>query len=202
MKHWSCQLNIKSWSNRRINLNRRIDLTVRIDSTNILIWSSNFIESSPRTISNFKNFHSFKLIIFNIGTVSFCPTHSIGCNFRNTMTRRKPIGVIRQPSNSGSGADDRLEFICFVGGREPQIHELWIFAEDGITREVHPFARIDVGNFRGDCFRTTYTTEIGRRVSIYGRKLINGSVEWLGVPAPSCSTGVTWTENILVPDSR
>ena len=31
-------------------------------------------------------------------------------------------------------------------------------------------------------------------MSIYGRKSINGSVEWLGVPAPSCDTGVTWTE--------
>ena len=84
------------------------------------------------------------------------------------MTRRKPVGVIRQPSNSGSGADARLEFICCVGGREPQIHELWTFAKDSITREVHPFARIDVGNFSGDCFRTAYATEIGRRVSIYG----------------------------------
>ena len=118
------------------------------------------------------------------------------------MTRRKPVGVIRQPSNSGSGADVRLEFIRCVGSREPQIHELWIFAEDGITREVHPFAWIDVGNFSRDCFRTTYATEIGHRVSIYGRKWINGSFEWLGVPAPSCDTGVTWTENILVPDSR
>ena len=92
-------------------------------------------------------------------------------------TVRKPIGVICQPSNSGSGADARLEFIRCVGGREPQIHELWIFAEDGIPWEVHPFARIDVGNFSGDCFRTAYATEIGRRVSIYGRKSINGSVE-------------------------
>ena len=102
------------------------------------------------------------------------------------MTRRKPVGVIRQFSNSDSGADDRLELIS----------KLWIFAEDSITREVHPFARIDVGNFIGDCFRTTYVTEIGRRVSIYGRKWINGSVEWLCVPALSCGTGVTWTENI------
>ena len=118
------------------------------------------------------------------------------------MTRRKPVGVIRQPLKYDNGADDRLEFICCVGGREPQIHEFWIFAEDGIIREVHPFALIDVGNFSGDCFRTAYATEIGRRVSIYGRKSINGSVEWLGVPIPSCGTGVTWTENILVPDSR
>ena len=53
---------------------------------------------------------------------------------------------MHQPSNSGSGDDDRLEFIRCVGGREPR-----------------------------------------------------GSVERLGVPTPSCSTGVAWTENILVP---
>ena len=37
---------------------------------------------------------------------------------------------------------------------------------------------------------------------IYGRKSINGSVEWLGVPAPSCGTGFAWTENIFVTNSR
>ena len=87
--------------------------------------------------------------MFNIVTVRFCLTHSFDCNFRNTMPRRKPISAIRQPSNSGSGADGRLEFILRVGGREP-----------------------------------------------------DRSVERLGVPAPSCSTGVAWTENILFPDSR
>ena len=83
------------------------------------------------------------------------------------MPRRKPVGVIRQPSKSGGGADDRLEFICCLVRREPLIHELWSFAEDGITSEVHPFARIDIGDFSGDCFRTAYASEIGRRVSIY-----------------------------------
>ena len=34
-----------------------------------------------------------------------------------------------------------------------------------------------------------------------GRQEPHGIVEWLGVPAPSCSTGFAWTENILVPDS-
>ena len=116
------------------------------------------------------------------------------------MTRRKPVGFIRQPFSSSSGADDRLEFIRCVGGREPQIHELLMFAKDGITRKVHPFAQIDVGNFSGDCFCNAYGTEIG--VSIYIQKMINGSVERLDVPAPSYGTGIAWTENILVPNSR
>ena len=88
-----------------------------------------------------------------------------------------------------------------MGAREPQIYELWSFSIDGTTREVHTFAQIDVSDFSGDCFHTAYGTEIGHIVFIYGRKSIIGSVEWLSVPAPSCGTGVAWTENILVPNS-
>ena len=107
------------------------------------------------------------------------------------MNRRKPVGVICQPSNSCSGDGNELEFICSVGGREPHIHKLWSFSEEGITPEVH-----------GDCFHTAYATEIGCKVFFYGRKIINGSVEWLGVPVPSSGTGVAWTENISAPNSR
>ena len=122
--------------------------------------------------------------------------------FCNTMPRRDPVGVIRQTSRSGSGADDGLEFIRCVDGRQPQIHKLWSFAEDGITREVHPFLQIDVGDFSGNCFQTDYTTEIGCTVAIYGWKSINESVECLNVPAPFYGTGVAWIENILVPSPR
>ena len=100
------------------------------------------------------------------------------------MPRRKPVGVIRQPSNSGSRADDKLEFIRCVGGQEPQIHELWTFAEDGITRKVHPFARVNVSNFSGDYFHTYFMTEERRRVTIFGQTSMNVSVKWLGVPIP------------------
>ena len=118
------------------------------------------------------------------------------------MPIRKPVKVIRQPSSSGSGDEDGLDFTRCVGRRELQIHKLWNFGEDGVTREVHPFTRIDVGDFSGDCFHTAYATEIGRRVFIYGQKSINGSIKWLGVPAPSCGTGVAWTGNLLVPNPR
>ena len=40
---WSCQSNIKSWSNRIIDSTIMIDSTNRIDSTDILIWSSHLI---------------------------------------------------------------------------------------------------------------------------------------------------------------
>ena len=116
------------------------------------------------------------------------------------MHRSNPVGVIRQPSSSGIGGEDGLEFIRSVGGREPQIHKVWSFTKDVITCKFHPFARIDVGDFSGECFHTNFATEIVLRVFIYGQKTINGSVEWLGVPAPFCDTGIAWTENILVPN--
>ena len=115
------------------------------------------------------------------------------------MAGRITFGVIRQPSSSGSGGEGVFEFICFVPWRQPQIHELRSVAEEGITCEIHIFARIDVGDSRRDCFQTDYATEIGRSVAIYRQKSINGKVEWLGITAPFCNTGVTWSKNILVP---
>ena len=32
-----------------------------------------------------------------------------------------------------------------VDGRDPQIHEVWTFGDDGVTQEVHPTTRVDVG---------------------------------------------------------
>ena len=84
------------------------------------------------------------------------------------MPRHEPVGLICQPSRSDRGGEDRFEFIRCDGRREPQIHKLWSFAEDRITREVHSFVRIDVGDFSGDCSQNDYSTEVGRRVDIYG----------------------------------
>ena len=106
------------------------------------------------------------------------------------MPRLDPVEVICQPFSSSSRGEDRVEVIFCGGAREPQIHELWSFSEDRITHKVHPFARIDVGNFSGDCFQTDYSTEVGLRVDIYGQRFINGSAEWLGLLAPICDTGV------------
>ena len=100
-----------------------------------------------------KNIHSFKLRIFNIVAVRIFLAHSSLRNLCNTMPRREKVGVICQPFSSGNRDEYGVEFICCVGGREPQIHELWSFAEDRITREVRPFARIDVVDFSGDCFQ-------------------------------------------------
>ena len=39
-------------------------------------------------------------------------------------------------------------------------------------------------------------------MSIYGQRSINGSIGWLGIPAPFCDTGVALTDNLLVPKAR
>ena len=118
------------------------------------------------------------------------------------MPIREPIGAISQPSNSGSGADDGIKFIRCVGGQQPEIHEVWTFGDDGITPEVHHFACIDVGAFFWDCFAADYLDENGRRVPMFGRKFINGSFEWIGVPDFLREYGPPWTENILCPSPR
>ena len=94
------------------------------------------------------------------------------------MPRLETAGDIRQPSNPGSGDDDGLEFIPCVGGRQPEIHEVWTFGEDGITPKVHTFARVDVGAFVRDCFATDYLTVNRRRVPMFGKnqlmEVLNG----------------------------
>ena len=96
-----------------------------------MIWSSHL------NIFPLKHISSFKLNFLNIVAVCVYFSHSYLSNFHNTMHRRKPVGVIRQTSISGSGANEGLEFIRFVGGRQPHIHKLWSFPKYGITREVH-----------------------------------------------------------------
>ena len=117
------------------------------------------------------------------------------------MPRPEPFGLISQTSISGSGNDDGLEFIWCVGGRQPEIHEVLTFGDDGIMPEVHLTEIVDVGTFVGDYFATNYLTENGRRVPMFGRKLINGIFEWMGVPEFMRTNGTPWTANILVPYS-
>ena len=142
------------------------------------------IRLSHLNIFPLKTISSFKLRIFNIVTVCLYLAHSSLCNFHDTMPRSKPFGVIRQAFRYGNGGEDGLEFVCPVDCQEPQIHELWSFSGDGITRKVHPFFRVNVGDFSGDYFQTYYMIEEALRVTIFGRRFINASFEWLGTPVP------------------
>ena len=62
------------------------------------------------------------------------------------MAGCEPVGDIHWRSNSGSGDEDGLEFIRCVDGRDPQVHEVWIFGEDGVTPEIYLTALVDVGD--------------------------------------------------------
>ena len=82
---------------------------------------------------------SFKFIILNMITVCFCLTR-----YFKTISRRELVAIqvfplrIVQYLRSGKEGKDGVWFTCCIEGREPEIHELWNFAEDG-TRKVHPF---------------------------------------------------------------
>ena len=86
-------------------------------------------------------------------------------------------------------------------GREPQIHEVWAFGEDGITREVHPTAQVDVGAEFVEEFAKKHLTEGWYRIPIFGRIYINGNFEWLGIPDFHRTDGTAWTANLLAPCS-
>ena len=70
--------------------------------------------------------------------------HYIRCNLINKMARRDPVISIDIPSYSVSRDSEGPEFIQYLDGREHQIHEFWTFSEDGVTREVHLEAQVDV----------------------------------------------------------
>ena len=86
-----------------------------------------------------------------------------------------------------------------MDGQEHQIHEVWNFGEDGVTREVHPTAQVDIGyGFVGE-FATNDLTPSCSKVPMFGRNSINGSFQWLGSPNPLSTDGTPWTDNILAP---
>ena len=115
------------------------------------------------------------------------------------MARQEPVGSICRPSYYGSGYEDGPEFIQFVEGRDPQIHEVWTFGEDGVTREFHKTAQVDVGAVFAREFATDYLTKSWHRVPMFGRISINGSVEWLGVTDFQRTYGPSSTSNLLAP---
>ena len=115
------------------------------------------------------------------------------------MARREPVGYIRQPYNSSSGDEYRPEFIQCVDGREPQIHEVWNFGEDGATREVHSKSQVDVrAGFVGK-FATDYLTPSWRRIPMFGLNSINGIFQWLGVTDLPRTDGPPMTDDLLAP---
>ena len=94
--------------------------------------------------SHSKIFHSFKLIFKNIVGVHFCLSHSFRRNFLKNMTLPAPFRATCWPSDSCCGGADRSKFVRCVDRRDPEVHEVWIWGDDGITPEVHLTAQIDI----------------------------------------------------------
>ena len=110
-----------------------------------------------------------------------------------------PVRTARWPSDSSCGDADRSKFICCVDCYEPEVNEVLILGEDGVTPEVHPTAQVDVDAGVVCKFATNYITENGFKTSIFCKKPINGSFEFLGVPDPFRTNGPYWIDNILFP---
>ena len=92
------------------------------------------------------------------------------------MSSQYSVGFINTESDSGSLDAEGPKFIRCMDGPESYIHEVWNFGEDGVTREVHLIARVDVvAGFFGK-FATNSRTGIWHRISMFGRISINGSV--------------------------
>ena len=72
------------------------------------------------------------------------------------MPIQYPVRAIRRPSYSGSRDKDGPEFIRFVDGLQPKIHEVWTLGEDDVTPEVHLTAHVDFRAFVGQYFATNY----------------------------------------------
>ena len=117
------------------------------------------------------------------------------------MNQRAPVGTIRRPYDSGSGCVEGPEFIRCVDGREPQVHKVWGFGSDDITREVHLTAQVNVGAGVVGELSSNYFTISGRRIPIFGRISIDGSVKYLVVPDFHRTGGPFWDANLLDPHS-
>ena len=118
-------------------------------------------------------------------------THSFRCSLFNIIPRLDPVRAICHPAYSGCGENNRPQFIRCVDERQPKFHEGCISREDSVTPEAHPTARV------GDYFANNYLTPTWCRIPMFGRKSINGSIEWLGVPSFLWNDGPHWTLNTL-----
>ena len=114
------------------------------------------------------------------------------------MSMPDPVGGTCWPSNYGCGDADKSKFICCVDGRNTKVNEVWVWGEDGITPEVHPALRVGVDSGLGCKFATNYLTENGFKTSIFCKKSINVSFEFLVVPDPLITCRPYWIDNILV----
>ena len=106
-----------------------------------------------------------------------------------------------QRLSSGRGGEVNVWFNRCIKGKEPNIFELWAFAEDG-AREVQPYARVQMSSdFTGETFQTQFFNAREVRITFLGHRYVNRSVQWRDVPQPFGKTGIAtdaWAENLYV----
>ena len=115
------------------------------------------------------------------------------------MIWHRPVGPICWPFDSCSRGTKRPEFIQYVDGRKPQMHEIWCLGSDGITHELHPKAQVYVNAGNVGQFSTNYLSKNSRRIPFLGQSSINGSVNLLGIPNFRRTSGPMFIENLLAP---
>ena len=142
---------------------------------------------------------TFKFTFKIISVLCLRPAHSIHYSFTITIAMGEPVASMCRLANYGSGGKYGLEFIRCVDRRQPKIHEVWTYGEDGVTPKVHPTARVDVSALVRECFATNYLNPTCCRIPMFGRNYINGTVEWLGIPNFPRNDGPPWTLNFLAP---
>ena len=90
-----------------------------------------------------------------------------------------PMGSIHRTLDSSSGSTKYTDFIQCVDGREPQIHKFWCLGLDGITREFHPTAHVEVSAGAVEKFVTDYLAKNECQINIIRQLSINDSVQFL-----------------------
>ena len=88
-----------------------------------------------------------------------------------------------------------------IEGQEPEVFELWAFAEDGIC-EIHPYARFQISkDFVEETFYSHFFKAQKIRIPFLSHRSVNGSVQWIDFPCLFGETGnltAAWTENTFV----
>ena len=102
-----------------------------------------------------------------------------------------------------SGSDisaSSLAYIVCLHGCVPEKYKLWSTNAQGV-REVHPFTRVRLfDDFTEDTFRTTFYNSRRCRIPFIGRRLLNGSVQfiWFADVTSESTSNIISTQNIFV----
>ena len=63
-----------------------------------------------------------------------------------------------------------------MDGHKPQVHKVWIFCEVGVSPDVRPTVRVDVGAGFVGKFATNYLTEDGHKILMFRVNTIYGII--------------------------